>query len=209
MHQFGTLSAEMVESRIRMLVPDRARVSLNAAAGKVIVVAEPVVHEQIAAMLRELSKPKKKLVLRYRHNRDSKEVELENGGLFTLPVSTTPPAAVVENARRRMPPGRERMPAAGSVLQLHVSLLREDPAVVRLSITPAVLFGKEPPFEVYRHDRLRMDVLMNTDEFLDLPQALSTHAFYTTFLRTQPAGGGSEKPVALLLSLDAIREEAP
>jgi len=206
-HEFGKLSPQMVESRIRLLVPDRARVSMNPAVGKVIVVAEPEVQEQISAMLRELAKPRKKLVLRYRHNRDQQELVLENGDIFTLPVSQTPPPSVVQDARRRLFPDHQNKAVAGSVLQAQVMLLRDDPPVVRLSITPVVLLGDEPPYDVYRYDRLRMDVMINTREYLDLPNALSTHSFYSTFLRTRPGERFSEKPIALLLSLDEVLEE--
>ncbi len=207
MHEFSGLSPQTVENRIRMLVPERERVSINPEAAKVIVVAEPKVQEQIAAMLRELAKPKVKLVLRYRHNRESHDVVLGDSEFVTLPVSDSPPDQVVQGARRPLLPNHKELPAAGSVLHVHARLLREDPPVARLSITPAVLFGEEPPFEVFRHDRLRMDVLLNTEEFLDLRRKLSSHSFYTTFLTTQPEGVRQVKPVSLILSLEAVQEE--
>jgi hypothetical protein len=139
-----------------------------------------------------------------RHNRDVREVDLRDGVPLNLPVSDQPPSSLVRRGRGMLPPGRRNIPATGSVLRIHVKLLREDPAVARLRVVPTLLFGAEKPYDVVRFDRLQTDVLLNTQDYLDLPRALSGHRFYTEFLRTQPHPDHPPKPVALLLSFQGL-----
>jgi hypothetical protein len=206
-HDFGDSSPALVEKQIRFFVPEKHRVSMNKAAGQVIVVAEPAIQERVAAMLKEMAKPEVKLRLTIRHNRDEILVEIHDGLPITLPVSSTPPADVERAARAMLPPGKSDLPIFGTVLRTNVKLLREDPAVARLQIVPTVLFGKEPPYEVVQYKKLRSDVLMTTTEYVDLPQKLSTHHFYPGFLRTQPHPDHPSKPIALLLSFEQVKPE--
>lgn len=203
-HDFGDVSPKMVERQLRQLIPERQRVSMNPRANQVIVVAGEETQERVASMLRELSRPELHLRLWMRHNRETREVEVRDGVPINLPVSDRPPAGVVERGRRMLPPGREGMPVAGAVLQAHVKLLREDPAVARLRIVPTLLFGSDPPYEVVRFDRLRADMLINTRDYADVPKELSGHSFYTEFMRTQPHPDHAAKPVALLVSFEAL-----
>jgi len=204
MHEFKNVSPELVERQIRMLVPEKHRVSMNADAGQVIVVAEPEVQDRVAAMLRELSRPPTFLKFWVRHNRETREFEVRDGVPVNLPVSDQPPLSVVQRGRAMLPPGRQRLPVAGSVLQVHLKLLREDPAVARLRVVPTLLFGSEPPYEIVRFNRLESDVLINTRDYLDLPRALSSHVFYSDFLRSQIHPDHPPKPVALLFSFQGV-----
>jgi hypothetical protein len=208
MHSFGDVSPQLVERQIRMLVPEKQRVSMNAQAGQVIVVAEPEIQNRVEAMIRELSRPVQYLKLWVRHNRDIREFQVRDGVPVNLPVSDQPSASMIRQGRSMLPPGRQNLPVVGSVLQLHVKLLREDPAVARVRVVPTMLFGSEPPYDVVRFTRLESDVLLNTRDYLDLPRELSTHAFYTEFLREQEHPDHPPKPVSLLLSFQGLTTES-
>lgn len=204
MHGFGEASPELVERQLRMLIPEKQRVSMNAEAGQVIVVAEPETQEKVAAMLQALSRPPTRLQFWVRHNRSDREMVIPDAGMFALPVSDHPLPAVVDRARGMLPPGRERMPVAGSVLQVHGKLLREEPAVVRLRVVPHVLFGSSPPYEVIRFEPLASDLLVNTEDYVDLTKELASHAFYRSFFQEQPHPEHPPRPVALLLSFRGV-----
>lgn len=203
-HAFEGVSPELVERQIRMLIPERQRVSMNPRANQVIVVAEPETQERVASMLRELSRPVTRLRLWIRHNLDTRVVDARDGTPITLPVSKSPPPGIVERGRGLLPPGRKNLPVAGTVLRAHVKLLREDPAVARLRIVPTLLFGAEPPYEVVRFERLRSDMLINTRDYVDLPAELSGHSFYPEFFRTRSHPDHPGKPVGLLVSFEEI-----
>jgi hypothetical protein len=81
--------------------------------------------------------------------------------------------------------------------------LREDPVVVRIRITPVVVFGSFQPYEVVEFSEYRQDLLMDTEKFLNLSQHLSSHDFYRNFLRTGAVPSAQPKPVGLLMSMEA------
>jgi len=194
----------VVERQIRALVPEKPRVSMNPEAGQVLVIAEPSVHEKIASMLHRMDRPPARLYFRVRHNREVKRFSVMDGVPLTLPVSGDPPEDVVARARGRLSPGREKAPAAGTALKVHVKLLREDPPAVRLRIVPAVAFGKEPPYEVVSYDELATDLMLTTENYVDVREALGGHDFYRDFLRTRPTPATPPRPVGLLMSFERL-----
>jgi hypothetical protein len=94
------------------------------------------------------------------------------------------------------------LPVVATALQVHVKLLREDPPVARMRVTPAIAFGAFQPYEVVAFEELTQDLLMDTESFLDLPLKLSSHDFYKRFLRTRTEPSSTNTPVGLLLSMD-------
>lgn len=209
LHSYGEADPDLVERQIRALVPEEPRVSMNRNARQVIVVAEPEVQEKIAGMVKQLSTPPLELRFRIRHNRDVRSLAVRDGIPFSLPISETPPPELIRMARGRLNPERRNLPVVGSALQLHPKLLREDPAIVRLRVTPAVVFGHLQPYDVVSFEEVTQDVLVNTEVFLDLTLQLGSHHFYEKFLRTLTEPASAPKPVALLLSLQVAPVGSP
>ena len=203
LHSYGQANPELVERQIRALVPEGPRVSMNLAARQVIVVAEPEIQERIAAMVAQLSKPPMELSFRIQHNLDVQNVTVLSGTLFSVPVSSAPPGPLIQRARARLGLEKRGLPVVGSALQVHATLLRESPAIARLRVTPAVIFGILKPYEVVIFEEYAQDVLINAEEYLAMPKALTSHDFYRTFLLSFAEPTAAPKPVGLLLSMEA------
>jgi len=202
LHFFGEADPELVERQIRALVPEGPRVSVNPESRQVIVVAEPAVQTRVAGMLEQLAQPPLQLNFRIRLNREVREVSVRDGILFSVPISQAPPESMTEIARARLPAGKQAEPVVASGLQIHPVVLREKPAVVRLRVTPVMVFGSFRPYEVVEFSDYSQDMLANTASFLNLSQELESHDFYRNFLRTGSDPGAAPKPVGILLSLN-------
>jgi hypothetical protein len=206
-YAFTNTPPEEVETTIRGWVAERQRVLVNPERGQVMVVADAATHGRIAQWLRRVDRPTPKLLLRVRQNREWSNVTVTDGAPGSFLISTTPPEDIVKEARERLGAGKESLPVAGASLQFHTALLRENPATARLRVTPAVVFGRDHPYEVVVFDELSMDVVLSSENYLDLPLALSGHTFYPRFFRTQPEAGQAARPVGLLLSLKGLSFE--
>jgi hypothetical protein len=204
LHSFSYAPPELVERQLRVLIPESPRVSMNPRANQVIVIADAETHDKVASMLRELGRPTVILHFRVRHNRVVRQFSVMDGLSISLPVSQTPPRSVVDHAKSRLALEKQKLPVVGSALQVQAKLLREDPAVVRLRVLPAVLFGKAPPYEVVDYKELAMDILITTESYLELQESLAGHDFYSRFLRTQPDVQRSPRPVSLLMSFERL-----
>lgn len=204
LHEYKHAPSALVERQLRALIPEGPRVSMNPRARQVIVIADDETHEKVASMLRELGRPPVTLHFKVRHNQEIRRFSLLDGLSFSLPVSRTPPTAVVQQAITRLDPEKRELPVAGSALQVQAKLLREDPEVARLRVLPAVLFGIAPPFEVVDYPELAMDIMITGEAFLELEASLSQHDFYREFLKTQPRADRTARPVSLLMSFERI-----
>ena len=204
LYDYGDADPETVTAQIRRYVPEGPRVLVNPEVGQVMVIADADTHAQIAQLLARIDQPAQRVVLWFRHNREAEEVSLLDGAIGTLPVTRTPPDALVQEARRFLPGDRRDMPLVGSVLHVHTVVLRSDPARVRLRITPAVTFGYTPPYEPILFDDLSTDVMLTDTGFLDLVHALRDNDFYADFFQSQPEPGHPPRPVGLLLSVARI-----
>lgn len=209
LHFYGEADPNLVERQIRSLVPEKPRVSMNPEARQVIVVAEPAVQDKVAGMVEQLAKVPLELSFRIRLNREVEEVTVESGVLFSVPVSREPPQTIVQLARARLNAGKQKEPVVASGLQFHPVLLREEPVVVRIRITPVVVFGSFQPYEVVEFSEYQQDLLMDTGKFLNLSEHLASHDFYRNFLRTAADPSEKPKPVGLLLSMEAGPAEVP
>ena len=203
LHSYGDVDPDLVEQQVRALVPEGPRVSMNRDAGQVIVVAEPGVQDRVAAMLEDLMKPAVGLRFRLRINREVQDIAIEDGVLFSLPLTKKPPSDVVELARRRLGTANGRETVIASGLQIHPIVLREVPPVVRIRVTPVVVFGPFQPYQVVEFGEVTQDLLVTTREFVNLTEKLSSHNFYKRFLRTATEPSAVPKPIGLLLSMDA------
>lgn len=202
LHSYGDADPELVERQIRALVPEGPRVSMNRRAGQVIVVASPDIQEKVAAMVAQLSRKPLELRFRIRLNREVREFTVRDGVPFSVPVTEQPPEALLQMARGRLDPDKKNLPAVATALQFHAILLREDPVMVRLRVTPAVVFGVRMPYEVVSFEEVTQDMLVVTESFLNVSQKLSSHDFYRNFLRTRSEPSASATPVGILLSLE-------
>lgn len=209
LHHFEYAPPELVEKQLRALIPEGPRVSMNAEAGQVIVIADAATHEKIAAMLHELGRPPHQLQFWVRHNRDSFRFATGDGVPVSLPVSQTPPPQLVEMARARLAPETRHLPVVGSALQVNIFLLKEDPPLARMRVVPAVLFGPLQPYEVVSFDDLTMDFLVETEQYIELQAQLSQHDFYRLFMQTQPDPQAAPRPVSLLISFEGLAIPAP
>lgn len=202
----GTL--EEVEAMIRALVPEGPRVRVNPNVQQILVLADAETHGRIEELLERVDLPPAHMEFWFRRNRESHRVEWMDGETGTLPVSSTPPAEVVERARPRIRPGqRQDVPVVGTTLQVHAILLRREPATVRLRLTPVVLFGSSPPYDPVVFEEWATDVMINETSFVDLGKTLGHNDFYRTFFQTQPEPNLSPRPVGLLISLESVRFE--
>jgi len=203
-HSFEYAPPELVERQLRMLIPETRNVTVNPAVNQVIVNADAATQEKVASMLRQLGRPPANLHFRMWHNRNERSFAVRDGVLFSMPVSQTPPESVVEHARSRLAPEQRDQPPAGTALQAHVHLLRDDPPTARLRLVPGVLFGVAHPYEVVSYDELATDILVPADEYIEIRERLASHSFFSGFLRTQPREGQRARPVSLLLSLERL-----
>ncbi len=209
MHQFEYASPDLVERQIRALVPEAPRVSMNPRANQVLVIADAETQDKVAAMLKVLGRPPRKLKFRVQHNREVLNFTIADGIPLTLPVSQTPPQNLIMQARGRLAPETRNLPVVGSALQAHVILLREDPAVLRVRVVPAVIFGALQPYQVVSYDDLAMDMMLNTEEYVELQKVLGHHDFYRQFLLTQPDPVAAPRPVSLLVSFEGVEFPHP
>ncbi|MDF3127626.1 hypothetical protein P0Y35_00310 [Kiritimatiellaeota bacterium B1221] len=209
MHHFEYAPPHLVERQIRALVPEAPRVSMNPRANQVIVIADAETQERVAAMLKVLGRPPRKLKFRVQHNREVLTFTVADGVPLTLPVSQTPPHNLIMQARGRLAPETRNLPVVGSALQAHVILLREEPAVLRVRVVPAVIFGALQPYQIVSYDDLAMDVMLDTEEYLELQKVLSHHDFYRQFLLTQPDPSAAPRPVSLLVSFEGLEFPQP
>jgi hypothetical protein len=207
LHFFGEADPELVERQIRALVPEGPRVSVNPESRQVIVVAEPAIQNRVAGMLEQLAQPPLQLNFRIRLNREVKEVSVRDGILFSVPISQAPPENMTRLARARLPAGKQAQPVVASGLQVHPVVLREKPAVVRIRVTPVMVFGSFRPYDVVEFPEYSQDMLVNTSAFLNLSQELGSHDFYRNFLRSGSDPSAEPKPVGMLLSLDVTPVE--
>ena len=204
LYEFGDADAGEVEAQIRRYVPEGPRVLVNPEINQVMVIADAETHRQIAQMLSRIDQPAQRVILWFRHNREVTEVSLLDGAIGTLPVTRTPPEALVREARRFLPGDRRDMPLVGSVLHVHASVLRTEPARVRLRITPAVTFGFTPPYEPVLFEDMATDLMITDEAFLDVVEALRENDFYADFFRSQPEPDHPPRPVGILLSVDRL-----
>lgn len=202
LHDYGEADPQLVERQIRAIVPEGPRVSMNTNAKQVIVVAEPALQEKIAAMVAQLSKLPVELQFRLRLNKETVEVSVQEGVLFSVPLTENPPPRVEQVARARLDDRTKDEPIVASGLQFHPVLLREDPVVVRLRVTPVVVFGEFRPYDVIAFAEFAQDMLVTTTEFLNLSTELSSHDFYRSFLTTDTETSSIPKPIGLLLSME-------
>lgn len=209
LHSYGEANPDLVERQIRALIPERPRVSMNRNAQQVIVVAEPAVQEKVATMVAQLAKPPLEFRFRIRHNREVREVTVGAGIPFSIPVSEVPPEELILYSRGRLGSDKQQVPVVASALQLHAVLLREEPAIVRMRVVPAMVFGEAPPYDIVSFDEYTQDLLVNTTEFLNLSRELESHDFYRNFLRTRTEPSSIPKPVGLLLSLEVAPVGSP
>ncbi|WFB37676.1 hypothetical protein P3T73_07875 [Kiritimatiellota bacterium B12222] len=209
LHSFEYATPELVERQIRQLVPEPQRVSVNADAHQVIVIADEQTHQKISSMLTELGRPPMQLQFHVRHNRDSYRFAVADAVPITLAVTQTPSVQTVEMARARLDPEDRELPVVGAALNAHVILLREDPPLARMRVTPAVIFGILAPYEVVNFPDLAMDFLIDTRGYVELKEKLSSHNFYQIFFQSQPDPHAAPRPVSLLLSFEGLVSEAP
>ena len=212
LYSYTNTPPAVVEARVREIVPEAHRVVVNPQVSQVLVIADTATHQRVAGMLVRLDRPVARLRFWLRHNRETLSLELLDGAIGTLPVTQTPPAALVDKARRLLPSEHRSLPAVGTVLEIHVALLRESPAAARLRVTPAVLFGLAPPYEPVRFPQLNSDLMVTGADYLDLVEQLARHEAYRDFFSSQPDPGQAPRPVGLLLSLEELHyrtEEAP
>ena len=204
LHSYGPANPELVERQIRALVPEGPRVSMNLAARQVIVVATPEVQEKVAAMVEQLAKPPMELRFRIQLNQEVRQVAVLSGAPFSMPLSSDPPAEVIQLGRNRLLPEHGNLPVVASALTLHATLLKEDPVIARIRVTPAVVFGVLKPYQVVEFPEYVQDVLVNDQEFIALEKKLRTNSFYRSFLRTHTEPTMAPKPVGILLSMEAV-----
>lgn len=205
LHHFEYASPELVEQQLRALIPEGPRVSMNPAAGQVIVIADEATQDKIASMLRELGRPPHQLHFMVRHNRETFRFVTGDGVPVSLPVTQTPPPQLVEMARARLAPETRHLPPVGSALQLNIVLLKEEPPMARMRVVPAVLFGPLQPYQVVSFDELAMDFLVDDQKYIELYEQLIRHNFYRLFMQTQPDPQVAARPVSLLLSFEGLR----
>lgn len=203
-HRFEYAEPEWVERQVRALVADPHRVSMNPRANEVMVITDAETHTKVEALLRVLGRPPRYLRFKVKHNRELLPFRVADGVPLTLPVSQTPPAQLVEIARTRLGPEDRNLPVAGTALQVQVMLLRENPDVVRMRIFPAVLFGPLQPYKVIRYEDLTMDIMVDTENYLEFQDPLGGHAFYRQFLQTQPDPSAPPRPVSLVVSFEGV-----
>jgi len=206
-HSYEYASPALVEKQLRAMIPEGPRISMNPRAKQVIVIADDEMHTRIASMLKVLGRPPRELVFWLRHNREVFEFTVSDGVPLSLPVSQTPPQRVVEMARSRLDPEARSLPVVGSALQAHVILLRENPAVLRMRVTPAMIFGVVPPYEVVEFKTVTSDLLVDTENYVEVQDVLKRTDFYREFLKTQPDPDRSARPVSLLLSFEGLTFE--
>jgi|GEM_PF-1217660 len=204
LHSFEYASADLVEKQLRALIPEGPRVSMNAERKQAIVIADAATQDKITSMLRELGRPPTELKFVIRHNRETIRFSVLSGIPFTLPVSQTPPVQLVEMARGRLAPEMRGLPVVGSALRVDGLLLREEPAVARMRVTPAVLFGVAQPHHVVDFPDLAMDFSIDTESYIELQETLTRHDFYRLFLQTQPDPQSAIRPVSLLVSFEGL-----
>ena len=204
LHHFEYASPALVERQLRVLIPEGPRVSMNAAANQVIVIADEETQEKVAAMLRELGRPPHQLQFLVRHNREIFRFATGDGVPVSLPVTQNPPPQLVEMARARLAPETRNLPVVGSALQANIVLLKEDPPVARMGVVPAVLFGPLQPYQIVSFDDLAMDFLVDTERYIELHAQLSQHDFYRVFMQTQPDLQAAPRPVSLLISFEGL-----
>lgn len=204
LYSYTNATPEEVEMQIRRYVPEGPRVLVQPDLQQVMVIADRQTHGQVATLLSRIDQPVAHLVIWYRHNREARKLDLIDGATGTLPVTRTPPKELVEMARSHLPPEQQRLPVVGSALHIHAVLLRQDPAMVRLRVTPAVTFGITPPYEPVIFEDLATDQMINTLEFVDLVDTLRQNEFYANFFQSQPDPDHPPRPVGLLITLDHI-----
>ncbi len=211
MYSYTNTPPAVVEAKVREIVPEAHRVLVNPQVNQVLVIADAATHDRVAGMLVRLDRPLARMRFWLRHNRETLPLELLDGAIGTLPVSQTPALSLVEKARRLLPAEQRSLPVVGSVLEIHVSVLRDNPAAARLRVTPAVLFGVATPYEPVRFTQLSSDLMVTGDAYLDVVEQLSRHDDYREFFSSQPDPGQAPRPVGLLLSLEELhyRNEEP
>ncbi len=207
-YRFEGMNPEEVEEQVRRFVPLGPRVLVNPEVNQVMVIADAATQEQVARLFERLDRPMHRVVFWFRHNQDEPQsLNLMDGDFANFPVTRTPVPQVVANARARLRHESRNAPLVGSVLQTHFSVLRADPARVRIRLTPAVLFGGTPPYEVILFSEMSTDVMMTDDAFVDLVDQLAENEFYRMFFRSEGATAGRHTPVGLLISLEEVISE--
>ncbi|MGA0333217.1 MAG: hypothetical protein ACO3NW_04610 [Kiritimatiellia bacterium] len=206
-HTFEFATPELVEQQLRALIPQGPRVSMHPSENKVIVIADAETHARIDSMLKVLGRPPRRLRFRIQHNREVREFSVPDGIPLSLPVSSSPPERLLNLARSRLAPDLQNLPVVGSALQAHVIVLREDPAVLRLRITPAVVFGALPPYEVVDYPEWTTDLMISEENYLEIQEQMKDSDFYREFLKTQPDPAARARPVSLLISFAGFELE--
>lgn len=207
-YRFEGLTPEEVEAEVRRYVPSGMRVLVNPEVNQVMVIADEETQERVSRLLERLDRTVHRVQFWFRHNRnDPQYLDLIDGDFANFPVTQRPVPQVEANARGRLPHDWRNSPLAGSVLETHFSVLRADPPRVRIRLTPAVLFGTAPPYEVVRFSEMSTDVMMTDEAFLDLVDRLSDNEFYRMFFRSRGTTDDRHGPVGLLLSLRAVVQD--
>ena len=208
MYRFEAMTPAEVEAQVRRWVPEGPRVLVNPEVNQVMVIANAETHEQVAKIFERLDRPSHRVLFWFRHNQnEAQHLNLMDGDLANFPVTQTPVPKIVEAARAQLPHERRNDPLVGSVLHTHFAVLRADPPRVRIRLTPAVLFGNYPPYEVVRFSEMTKDLMMTDEAFVDLVDRLSKNEFYQMFFRSQGATDGRHTPVGLLISLEEITSQ--
>lgn len=208
MYRFEAMMPAEVEAQVRRWVPEGARVLVNPEVNQVMVIANAETHEQVAKIFERLDRPSHRVLFWFRHNQnEAQHLNLMDGDLANFPVTQTPVSKIVEAARGQLPHEQRNDPLVGSVLHTHFAVLRADPPRVRIRLTPAVLFGAYPPYEVVRFSEMSTDLMMTEEAFVDLVERLSENEFYRMFFRSQGATDGRHTPVGLLISLEEVTSD--
>lgn len=206
-YRFEGMDPADVEAQVRRFVPQGPRVLVNPEVNQVMVIADEETHEQVARLFERMDRPSHRVVFWFRHNQNEPQhLNLMDGDFANFPVTRTPVPQVVTNARARLPHEWRDAPLVGSVLRTHFSVLRADPARVRIRLTPSVLFGSSPPYEVVSFSEMSTDLMMTDEAFVDLVDRLAENEFYRMFFRSE-GSAGRHTPVGLLVSLEEVRSE--
>jgi hypothetical protein len=205
LYRFDGMTPEEVEAQVRRYVPLGPRVLVNPEVNQVMVIADADTHERVARLFELLDRPSHRVRFWFRHNRQNPQyLDLMDGDFANFPVTQRPLPRLERQARAMLPREWRESTLMGSVLEAHFSVLRADPPRVRIRLTPAVLFGDYPPYEVVRFSDMSTDLMMTDEAFVDLVDRLSDNEFYRVFFRSRGSTDDRHVPVGLLLSLEEV-----
>jgi hypothetical protein len=206
-YRFEGMEPAEVEAQVRRFVPQGPRVLVNPEVNQVMVIADGETHEQVARLFERMDRPSHRVVFWFRHNQNEPQhLDLMDGDFANFPVTQRPLDRLERQARALLTREWREATLVGSVLQAHFSVLRTDPPRVRIRLTPAVLFGDYPPYEVIHFSEMTTDIMMTDEAFVDLVDRLAENEFYRMFFRSE-GSAGRHTPVGLLISLEEVTSE--